>query len=647
MEDRELQALVRRAKSISDKTSTSRRSALRQLVEATHSSNVSLKTFAAKNIPDFFQDFPEAEEDAINAVYDLCEDQVRMAGYNALVQMSRLEKKWVKRNADVLVQLLQSDDPNEVTMVRKALVDHLQFDARVTLGVLCDQVIPPDDLADLEELSMRDSLRTLVLSFITSELKKGQLVRYMPPGSEAEATLLDGLISAIPKLGESTAQLALKDILMQTQFLDIPCPRGSTLSQLVLQRAKKALSDDHLSPNAQNGSRPLNKTRPYFDILSVLFISKSQSKLEDLINFYTPILGKPVFSQISTEDQLTVLHHFAETLYASKANDPSVVRLLNLTPSFFEVRTMFLFSLLTLTLMTILMLKCLSKTNLSEVKSQETCRMLLQRILLAMGNGWTIPLPVLHSAQSLGRAVPSLGHGEDIHGLIRVRKGLYIFPCLFRSLTAPDLFFPVQSLATKRRDSSAKPSLKPRTLTSPPFPSTIASQDIAPPSLTSTISTSAVPSRLNLVPTSQGGKLLSRKQAPDSENSGNFSHPTKKVKKGGGELDSTPSLLSRMASSSSLTRTRTHSYPSQLHQSSRAQLRPQHSESLLEEGELVIKGAAKKEMSLSAGNETYHRAEPGQALTVDSSLIDRLTLNGGMVGINHAHARRNKRRGMA
>ncbi|KAJ3789575.1 hypothetical protein GGU10DRAFT_343233 [Lentinula aff. detonsa] len=603
MEDRELQALVRRAKSISDKTSTSRRSALRQLVEATHSSNVSLKTFAAKNIPDFFQDFPEAEEDAINAVYDLCEDQVsqvRMAGYNALVQMSRLEKKWVKRNADVLVQLLQSDDPNEVTMVRKALVDHLQLDARVTLGVLCDQVIPPDDLADLEELSMRDSLRKLVLSFITSELKKGQLVRYMPPGSEAEATLLDGLISAIPKLGESTAQLTLKDILMQTQFLDIPCRRGSTLSQLVLQRAKKALSDDHISPNVQNGSRPLNKTRPYFDILSVLFISKSQGKLEDLINFYTPILGKPVFSQISTEDQLTVLHHFAETLYASKANDPSVIRLLNLTPSFFE---------------------CLSKTNLSEVKSQETCRMLLQRILLATDNGWTIPLPVLHSAQSLG-AVPSLGHGEDIHGLIR-------------------------SLATKRRDSSAKPSLKPRTLTSPPFPSTIASQDNAPPSLSSTISTSAVPSRLNLVPTPQGGKLLSRKQAPDSDNSGNSSHPTKKVKKGGGELDSAPSLLSRMASSSSLTRTRPNSYPSQLHQPSRPQLRPQHSESLLEEGELVIKGAAKKEMSLSAGNETYRRAEPGHALTVDSSLIDRLTLNSGMVGINHPHARRNKRRGMA
>ncbi|KAJ4494450.1 hypothetical protein C8R41DRAFT_305982 [Lentinula lateritia] len=405
MEERELQVLVRRTKTISDKTGSSRRSALKQLVQATRSSNASLKIFAANNIPDFFQDFPEAEEDAINAVYDLCEDQmspVRMAGYNALVQMSRLEKKWVKRNADVLVQLLQSDDPNEVAMVRKALVDHLQFDSRVTLGVLCDQVVPPDDLADPEELAMRNSLRTLVLSFVIGELKKGQLIRYMAPGSEAEDTLVNGLISAIPKLDETDTQVILKDILMQLQFLDTPCPRGATLSQSVLQRAKSALFDDHMNLDAQNGTRSLNKTRPYLDMLSVILISKRQGNLEDLFNFYTPILGKTVLSSISTEDQLIVLRHFAEALHACKSNPPSVIRLLNLTPFFFE---------------------CLSKANLTQVIPQKVCVLLLRGLLLVADNGWVIPPQVLHSAQSLGRIVPSLDQGGDIHELIRVRKG--------------------------------------------------------------------------------------------------------------------------------------------------------------------------------------------------------------------------------
>ena len=34
-----------------------------------------MKTVAAQNIKYFIKDFPELEDDAINAVYDLCEDQ--------------------------------------------------------------------------------------------------------------------------------------------------------------------------------------------------------------------------------------------------------------------------------------------------------------------------------------------------------------------------------------------------------------------------------------------------------------------------------------------------------------------------------------------------------------------------------------------
>ncbi len=36
--------------------------------------------------------------------------QVRIKGYAAIVDVSREQNKWVKRNADVLVQLLQSGE---------------------------------------------------------------------------------------------------------------------------------------------------------------------------------------------------------------------------------------------------------------------------------------------------------------------------------------------------------------------------------------------------------------------------------------------------------------------------------------------------------------------------------------------------------
>jgi hypothetical protein len=48
------------------------------LVHAIHlsrSPHASLKRLAAVNIVKFFKAFPDLEEEAINAIYDLCEDQ--------------------------------------------------------------------------------------------------------------------------------------------------------------------------------------------------------------------------------------------------------------------------------------------------------------------------------------------------------------------------------------------------------------------------------------------------------------------------------------------------------------------------------------------------------------------------------------------
>ena len=51
-----------------------RRDILKRLIELVHSPYSSLKTVAANNIKLFINEFPDLEDDAINAVYDLCED---------------------------------------------------------------------------------------------------------------------------------------------------------------------------------------------------------------------------------------------------------------------------------------------------------------------------------------------------------------------------------------------------------------------------------------------------------------------------------------------------------------------------------------------------------------------------------------------
>jgi hypothetical protein len=52
-----------------------RRDALVHALRLSHSPHAPLKRLAAVNIAKFFKAFPDIEEDAINAIYDLCEDQ--------------------------------------------------------------------------------------------------------------------------------------------------------------------------------------------------------------------------------------------------------------------------------------------------------------------------------------------------------------------------------------------------------------------------------------------------------------------------------------------------------------------------------------------------------------------------------------------
>ncbi|ETW81117.1 hypothetical protein HETIRDRAFT_169864 [Heterobasidion irregulare TC 32-1] len=74
-QEREIRELIRRAEQTPVKTSPQRKEALQRLIELTRSPHSGLKTLAASNIAKFFKPFVDLDEDAINAIYDLCEDQ--------------------------------------------------------------------------------------------------------------------------------------------------------------------------------------------------------------------------------------------------------------------------------------------------------------------------------------------------------------------------------------------------------------------------------------------------------------------------------------------------------------------------------------------------------------------------------------------
>ena len=108
-----------------------------------------------------------------------------MEGYKAIVAVSREDNGILKRNVDVLVQLLQcgehmplslehresfmhrrTDDQEEIIHIRRGLEEHLGIEPSVTMTVLCDQLSWTED-----EQGNREQLRTLVLEFLAGNTR--------------------------------------------------------------------------------------------------------------------------------------------------------------------------------------------------------------------------------------------------------------------------------------------------------------------------------------------------------------------------------------------------------------------------------------------------------------------------------------------
>ncbi|KAH8993381.1 hypothetical protein EDB92DRAFT_1944532 [Lactarius akahatsu] len=123
---------------------------------------------------------------------------IRIEGYKAIVRTSEEQPRWLERNVNVLVQLLQSgvflpslllsllyvlnvvvdgfitiaEEPEEVAVIKMVLIQHLELDYKVNLGVLCDHIVPPDDPMEDEDKTVRERPEALVVAFLAQDLRK-------------------------------------------------------------------------------------------------------------------------------------------------------------------------------------------------------------------------------------------------------------------------------------------------------------------------------------------------------------------------------------------------------------------------------------------------------------------------------------------
>ncbi|KAL5523434.1 hypothetical protein ACEPAG_7607 [Sanghuangporus baumii] len=250
----ELKDHFRRAANDYNRQSQFRRGAFMRMLELAKEPDLDsfCKKLVAERVKDFFIDFPEFQDEAINIVYDMCEDQdqeVRIAGYGAITSVSKVDKSWLMRNADVLVQLLQSDDPREVTVVKRALQQHVDLDPRGTLQVLCEQcVLNPADLVDNEDRLLRSRLRNLVLQFLVDKYRVC-IIRVVK-NREVESILLKGMLEAIPQASPSEVHMIVTDILLNLPSLSRgPSQSGSAVLQTLLDSIKVILDVEQTDVN--------------------------------------------------------------------------------------------------------------------------------------------------------------------------------------------------------------------------------------------------------------------------------------------------------------------------------------------------------------------------------------------------------------
>ena len=56
--------------------------------------------------------------------------------------------------------------------MKNALIRHLELDSKVVLGVLCDQIVPPDEPMEVEDRAIRERLRGLVVAFLAEDTRE-------------------------------------------------------------------------------------------------------------------------------------------------------------------------------------------------------------------------------------------------------------------------------------------------------------------------------------------------------------------------------------------------------------------------------------------------------------------------------------------
>ncbi|XP_069019063.1 apoptosis inhibitor 5 isoform X1 [Embiotoca jacksoni] len=183
------------------------------------------KRLAAQFIPKFFSNFPELADAAIHAQLDLCEDEDVSIRRQAIKELPRFATgENILRVADILTQLLQTDDTLEFNQVNAALVSIFKMDAKGTLGGMFSQVLQGEDVVRERAIKfLSTKLKTLSEEVMTKEVEEyvfAETKKVLEDVTGEEFVLLMRLVSGLRVLQTVNGRQQLVELVVEQAFLE-------------------------------------------------------------------------------------------------------------------------------------------------------------------------------------------------------------------------------------------------------------------------------------------------------------------------------------------------------------------------------------------------------------------------------------------
>uniref|UniRef100_A0A665X3C5 Apoptosis inhibitor 5 n=1 Tax=Echeneis naucrates TaxID=173247 RepID=A0A665X3C5_ECHNA len=183
------------------------------------------KRLAAQFIPKFFSSFPELADAAINAQLDLCEDEDVSIRRQAIKELPRFATgENILRVADILTQLLQTDDTAEFNQVNAALISIFKIDAKGTLGGLFSQILQGEDIVRERAIKfLSGKLKTLPEDVMTKEVEEyvfAETKKVLEDVTGEEFVLLMRLVSGLRVLQTVHGRQQLVELVVEQAFLE-------------------------------------------------------------------------------------------------------------------------------------------------------------------------------------------------------------------------------------------------------------------------------------------------------------------------------------------------------------------------------------------------------------------------------------------